>query len=382
MCDKNECGDGDGCARQKIRNKKLTKEERYQQNIEKQKLVNVCSKCDLPVEIRVGTNGKYCYACYIVFCLGKMRTAMSKRSGVEIRDGHKAVICVKNSQSISSVSLLYLMNELLYLADKSRFKATVVGIVSCGETDPELQTLINSLENLKNIPLKYVPDSSDTSGKQRITSNKSLVNYLGSTSEFGDSIEWAVIGSCTSRIAGDILSNVTDGSGEHISLDSAACESVNGVNFIKSMRDLTRNEQINVLRRFNHPMPQNITGSTTGTTNPSSVLSGELQNFLYDLDSEYPAQVFAVYRIGAKMIGSTRLDDTSCSVCFRPINYDYDSQALRAAECAKTIDSSGDLTVESLLELASDLDSYDGRYSAPHGNSQSLTQPLCHKCKV
>jgi len=354
MCDKNDCDSGRSCDRPKLRNRKLTKEERYQQNIEKQKLVNVCSKCDLPVQIRVGTNGKYCYACYVTFCLGKMRTAMSKRSAVEVRDGHRAVICVKNSSSISSVSLLYLMNELLYLKDKSRFKASVVGIVCCGQPDAGLESLLKSLENLRNVPLRYVTSAQQNCGKDRVTSNSSLVEYLSDSNSLDGNIDWALIGSCTSRIAGDILANVTDGSGEHISLDSAACETVKGVNFVKCMRDLTRNEQINVLKRFNHPLPKNVTGSTTGTTDPSSVLSGELQDFLYDLDSEYPAQVFAVYRIGAKMIGSTRQDDRTCSSCFRPISYDYESQALRAAECAKRIDGDDELTVESLLSMAED----------------------------
>merc|ERR1712178_349986 len=87
----------------------------------------------------------------------------------------------------------------------------------------------------------------ESDGKCVITSAKKVINYLDNKK-----VTWALTGSCTSRIAGDILLHATDGAGEHISIDAAAFEQPGRsfTKFVRPMRDLSRNEQVNVLKTF------------------------------------------------------------------------------------------------------------------------------------
>lgn len=114
--------------------------------------------------------------------------------------------------------------------------------------------------------------------------------------------------------------------------------------------------------------------TNSSSTNPNSVLSGELQNFLYDLDSEYPAQVFAVYRIGVKLVGSTQTTDKTCDSCLRPIEYDYESAADRASVVASKIDDCGDLRIEDLLNPE-----FDINVVSAVDSMKGLA--VCHSCR-
>ena len=99
MCDKND----DCCERTP---KTLKKPDRnHKQKFQK----DLCSKCDKKADIRVGTNGRYCFEHYLLYCTQKMRKAMSKSSGVDMREEHSAVILVKSLESVSSMSLQKMM---------------------------------------------------------------------------------------------------------------------------------------------------------------------------------------------------------------------------------------------------------------------------------
>merc|ERR1711981_1220205 len=119
-----------------------------------------------------------------------------------------------------------------------------------------------------------------------------------------------------------------------------------------------------------HPLPVSDTQKSKHAS-----LAEELQEFLYDLDSEYPAQVFAVYRIGAKLIGDIRRDggQSMCQKCRRPINYDYESAASRAMNAARMVDKQNSLTVESLLN------SHELHENDESGHYQHDT--YCYNCK-
>ena len=117
MCDKNE----NCCERPNL--KKPVTDRNFKQKFQK----DLCSKCPKKLDVRVGTNGRYCFECYKLYCTQKMRKAMSKSSGVDMREEHTAVILVKSLESISSVSLQPGF-ELVYL----KRNLTNTGIWSLG----------------------------------------------------------------------------------------------------------------------------------------------------------------------------------------------------------------------------------------------------------
>ena len=125
------------------------------------------------------------------------------------------------------------------------FKCKIESILTYSneETRAAIEKFVQNLTHLKSIPVELV----ESDGKCVITSAKKVINYLDNKK-----VTWALTGSCTSRIAGDILLHATDGAGEHISIDAAAFEQPGRsfTKFVRPMRDLSRNEQVNVLKTF------------------------------------------------------------------------------------------------------------------------------------
>lgn len=295
---------------------------------------------------------------------------MSKSSGVDMRgdDGESAVIMVKSLESVSSMSLLLLMNQ--FQDEPKPFKCAIKAVITYSDeaTRTSIEKFTKNLKHLSEVPVVLV----ESEKKCTITSAKNVIEYLNDSG-----ITWALTGSCTSRIAGEILLHATDGAGEHISIDASAFEQPGGSNarFVRPMRDLSRNEQVNVLKTFTYDLPNIDSNTRTTSTNPNSVLSGELQNFLYDLDSEYPAQVFAVYRIGVKLVGSIQQNEKHvCETCFRPVDYDYECMADRAAEVASMIDGDGEMRIEDLLDP-----NFDVNVRKIVDERRSIS--VCHSCR-
>ena len=143
------------------------------------------------------------------------------------------------------------MNQ--FQAEPKPFKCQIKSIITYSNesTRKYIEDFVSSLDHLKTVPVKLV----ESDGKCVITSAKKVISVLNE-----DQITWALTGSCTSRIAGEILLHATDGAGEHISIDAAAFEQPGNsfTKFVRPMRDLSRNEQINVLKTFTANLLKNI----------------------------------------------------------------------------------------------------------------------------
>ena len=178
---------------------------------------------------------------------------MSKSSGVDMRgdDGESAVIMVKSLESVSSMSLLLLMNQ--FQDEPKPFKCAIKAIITYSDeaTRTSIEKFTKNLKHLSEVPVVLV----ESEKKCTITSAKNVIEYLNDSG-----ITWALTGSCTSRIAGEILLHATDGAGEHISIDASAFEQPGGSNarFVRPMRDLSRNEQVNVLKTFTAGLLTNV----------------------------------------------------------------------------------------------------------------------------
>ena len=393
---------------------KSAKQKRQAQKINKQKnATNICSKCENPVDVRVGTNGRYCAACFINYCCDKMRKAMSKSTGVDLRKEERSVLVTKPSEkrSLSSVALLLLFNEIQ--KSNKPFKCFIDKIICCVDSDEnnnnevkdeKLENLKNLLVNLKDIEISYVANQQFATS--RISANKNLIQYVA---KLDPKINYVITGFTTTTIAGNILKDITDGAGEHISIDSSGLELVkSGVKddqdqlaFIKPFRDLSKTDLKNVIRIFAENkvknQPENLQNCLENQqlVNPldnqnkfrspvncstSLVLARELKKFLYDLDDEYPAQIFAVYRIGNKLIGDHKskdpeFRDKSCQVCLRHINYEYESTAMVQMDFCQKFDTDINFSFDQLMSLE-DSDSSLGF----RNQGKYLNDDVCYNC--
>lgn len=392
-CESNGCGN----SRNNDRSGKTAaeiKSDRSSANINKQKYQkDVCSKCPNKLDVKVGTNGRYCKTCFVKYCTDKMRKAMSKSNGVDLREEQRAVLAVKSSYkgSFSSMALLLLFNELQ--GEAKKFKCLIDEIVCVYDKkdmkkanldsdfkDERLESIIQNLKNIEKFKVTYLKEESSDSSS-RITANKSLITYLISKNS-ESSINYVLTGYTTTTIAGNILSQVTDGAGEHISYSSSSNEVVENFAFLKPFRDLSKNDLKNAVKVVSD-LSDNLSNLSISPLNDqkldpsmaistSNVLKKELKMFLNDLDEEYPAQIFAVYRIGVKLIGDNTINDTVCKNCYRKTNYNYDSSAMTALDFCRKFDTNANFKVEDLLtETFTDNFENDGTFR----NEES-----CYKC--
>ena len=117
---------------------------------------------------------------------------------------------------------------------------------------------------------------------------------------------------------------------------------------------------------FNIPIPEK---SNPQPKTPQEKISAELSNFILDLDKDYPAQAFAVYRTAVKLKPrNIEKEYTYCTNCRKP-SENHQSAATTAHDLSKIVDSSTDLKLEDLLKPNFSVSSF------------SAGDNLCHKCR-
>ena len=76
-----------------------------------------------------------------------------------------------------------------------------------------------------------------------------------------------------------------------------------------------------------------------------------------------------------KLVGSIQQNEKHvCETCFRPVDYDYECMADRAAEVASMIDGDGEMRIEDLLDPNFDV---NVRKIVDERRSTSV----CHSCR-
>lgn len=334
---------------------------------------------------------------------------MSKSNGADLRDHEKAVLAIKpltgNSEfSVSSVCLLLLFNQLN--GDVKKFKCQITEILVSVSTenfiDPMLENFVSNLEHLKNVPIRYLVNlQAKTNTRTHVTGNHHVLDHVRDRQETAHVKHYVITGFTTTTIAGTILSNITDGVGEHISLDAIGHEIViqksQAISFLKPFRDLSKTDLLNLIKleKFQkhaicqkikalHSVPKSLEAAVLRLNKPqncstSAVLAKELRNFLNDLDAEYPSQIFAVYRIGVKLVGDNQLlsveDEQFCVNCYRPKNYNYDSSALTALNFCQQFDKNKNFKVEDLLN-----ENFESEIFDPSG-VYGTDKKLCFRCE-
>nr|XP_039262764.1 cytoplasmic tRNA 2-thiolation protein 2-like [Styela clava] len=387
-----------------------------------------CVKCEEgKAIILVGTNGSFCKECFLKYFTHKFRAALGKHPVVRYDDK----VAVAFSGGLNSSAMLHVLLESLSPLSFKRLKFHP-GIVFVDETvllpeEKNYEIYLNEIESImKASGLPYhivkleeilsiiddtvIENNDDTAQTcnlrelfdsiKSITSKQELLYRLRcklltyKAKELG--YQHIFLGETSSRLAINILSNIAQGQGAHLSLDTGFTDNGRylGINLLRPLRDIGAKE-IAVYTNINKIQSVFLPNFSTKVPATSSI-QRLTEDFIVSLTSDFPATETTVYRTSNKleMMKNSKKEENkdtneNCFLCCGPLDTQIkedNASALQAIEFTENL-SNGIFGTAENPHLPHDLKSTSKLPQSDSGDDYCETQEktmvnLCHSCKI
>ncbi|BFZ19258.1 hypothetical protein BsWGS_22297 [Bradybaena similaris] len=406
-----------------------------------------CVKCDQPGVLVTRIHDCFCRSCFQVYVIHKFRAAIGKSK--LIREGEHVLLAF--SGGANSAALLHLIQDGLSerAHRKLRFIPTIVHIDESGilgvssDARQELRrkiarlllksgfpAYIVDLEQAVDIERKKVTQIGtgyvngecgcvihrvedennsavvDTSQSDKLRSLIDSVNSVTSQEDFIRHLRNQLItciarqlgfskvltAECSTRLSIQILTDIAQGRGSQISLNTAFCDQRNGdVLFVRPVRDLNAKEltMYNALFEVGSVFIPSI---TTKTTTDSSI-ERLTETFVCGLQADFSSTVANIVRTSEKLETPNLEDRQTCAFCRSHLDTNVGkASALYAIEFSQRISQAGQKTSTSCHgDYTGCQDGGPGQSSCCGPDSSSrkraynrreLDSVLCYGCRV
>ncbi|XP_059172755.1 cytoplasmic tRNA 2-thiolation protein 2-like [Physella acuta] len=377
-----------------------------------------CVKCNESGVLKIRLNDSFCKNCFQVYIVHKFRASIGKAK--VIRSGEHVVVAF--SGGINSAALLHLIQDgkserahkklrfipsLVYVDETSLLdvsdeeRQTVRSSVTKLMLDSGFPTYITNLEQVLEFEKQQstldsmwqVHPSDGCSNIPMPTQSqsgrlKALITGLGSLSSAEDFIRnlrnqllaaaarklgvtKVLTAESATRLAVRILSDVAQGRGSQVSLNTGFSDERNGdVMFIRPVRDLNAKELAMYNSLFH--VDSVFIPTITTKTDPGSSIERLTETFVMGLQEEFPSTVSNIKRTSEKLDLPDVKDSIKCCLCQSPLDTDVGlASALNAIELSKQLSKSSGRTPVDGADVIT--------LSEPF---QDLKKLLCYGCSL
>ncbi|CAG5136041.1 unnamed protein product [Candidula unifasciata] len=396
-----------------------------------------CVKCDQPGVVVTRIHDCFCKSCFQVYVIHKFRAAIGKSK--LIREGERVLVAF--SGGANSAALLHLIQD--GLSDRAhrklRFIPTVLHVDECGVLDVSSDARQELRQKIARVMLKsgfpaYIVDfeqAIDIERKNMGTQNgtdgvssdsgclvhdakdglstpavdasqtnklRSLVGSVASLTSQEDFVRHlrnqlivcivrqmgfskVLTAECSTRLSIKILTDIAQGRGSQLSLNTAFCDQRNGdVLFVRPVRDLTSKELVmyNTLFEVDSVFIPSI---TTKTAKDSSI-ERLTETFVTGLQADFSSTVANIVRTSEKLEPPDLENSQACVFCQSPLDTDVGkASALRAIEYSQRISRAGQ-NAKSANCHGDDTKCQDKAAGESNCQAPELARSLCYGCRV
>ncbi|CAE1163805.1 CTU2 [Acanthosepion pharaonis] len=384
---------------------------------DKVRISRLCMKCgENEGKVVIRMNDPFCWDCFLVYVVHKFRAVIGKSK--LIRDAEAVLLAYSGGSSSSA--LLHLVHDGMEKSKfkKLRFKADVVYIdegATFGWNWEKRQEIvfhivdfcksfgftyyITSIEQVfKLIPhskgkdlsavptvmkncCQCVPQNQDLEEKllklldtcKNLTFKERLVHHLRTELLIAVALmtgnSKVMLGTSGNRLAVQMLSDIAQGRGAHVALNTGFSDARNeDIMIVRPLKDFT-NKEVALYNRFNSVESVTSTSVTTMTTSRTSI-ERLTEKFVTGLQTEYPSTVCNITRTAEKLdshLGHTT--ESRCALCKAWLDTSVDNaSALNSLRLSHVLSKGG-----SLVQQNGIINGHD---------SDDLSDLLCYGCQA
>ncbi|XP_061196246.1 cytoplasmic tRNA 2-thiolation protein 2-like [Saccostrea echinata] len=415
--------------------------------VRREKIVEerTCMKCEKKAVLVTRVNDAFCRECFMVYVTHKFRAAIGKSK--LIRDGERVLVGVSGGQASSC--LLHLIQEGLSgrAHKKLRFQPGLVFIdegVTVGMSAEERLTTCTQVleimektgfpcylkaleqameldrENASNSPQYSAVETKEsdtalgTSGKsvenmakfhkydEAEEKLKVLLNSLKSVTAKEDLIKSlrqnilidlackkgyskVMLGHCSTRLAVHLLTDIAQGRGAHVAMDTAFADTrCSDITIVRPIRDFSSKEvtMYNILNN----VPTVFIPTITTKAPDSASIEHLTEKFVTGLQADYPSTTSNIMRTGEKLHTEKKKDtESQCAVCQAPLDTDVPpSSALSAVQFSETVSRCSSVTLSICNSDKECCGRGDGSCQSkdPTLTREDVISALCYACRL
>lgn len=353
-------------------------------------------KCEKKAVLVTRVNDAFCKECFMVYVTHKFRAAIGKSK--LIRDGESVLVGVSGGQASSC--LLHLIQEGLSgrAHKKLRFKpglvfideGTTIGmsaeerLANCTQVLEIMEKTgfpcyLKALEQAMELEREVVTNTATQTDSASVTSGenltklhrydkaeeelKALLDLLKSVSAKEDLIKSlrqkilidlarkegyskVMLGDCSTRLAVRLLTDIAQGRGAHVAMDTAFADNrCNDITIVRPIRDFSSKEvaMFNILNN----VPSVFIPRITTKAADSVSIEHLTEKFVTGLQAEYPSTTSNIMRTGEKLHTEKRnSSENQCAICQAPLDTDVPlSSALGAVRFSETVSRCSSVTL-------------------------------------
>ncbi|XP_074646056.1 cytoplasmic tRNA 2-thiolation protein 2-A-like [Tubulanus polymorphus] len=387
--------------------------------VKSKKIVRICMKCDNKPIVIIRIDDAFCRDCFWNYCIHKFRSTFGRTHIVK----HKEKVLLAYSGGHGSTALLHMVIDglserchkkigfipgIVYINEGATLnltaeenKAKCDEIVSVMEKSG-LPYFVSSLENALNLmPDGEVDDDGlsrdysrmDLNAEQSLRQRLAAFKTLTAKMEFIKILRHKLIldiarrngynkvmtGETAMNLSIQILSNIAQGKGAHISIDTGFTDERDSkIMILRPMREFSSKE-VAMYNHFYGMEPVTVPNLSTKATRNSSIHQ-LTESFVTGLQAEFPSTVSTIFRTGSKMQLTTNQRKTNadtCSLCKGPLDTSVgDASALNATQLSMKL-SRRQLGVDARSATNPDAGVCCGEVAGCNSNLNTKTEQAC-----
>lgn len=303
-----------------------------------------CMRCGGAPKIVVRLLDPLCRACFEEYFVHKFRAVLGKSRAIQY--GEKVLIAVSGGPSSSAMLHLVCAGLSARARRKLQIQPSIVvvderSIGDDGAWDEEVEVIKRMVEDT-GFPCYFISledvfgkdKLSDTAHAQQLRTLFSSLTSLTAREDMLQSIRSQIlvsvarqhgcnkvmVGDNSTRLAVRLLSNVSQGRGGTVSLDTGMCDERYGdITLIRPMREFAAKE----IAYYNHC--NDVVTTPTPSLSFASPINGSIdrltEQFIAGLQSEFPSTVSTIFNTGNKLTVNEQDDTESrqCVLCGSPL---------------------------------------------------------------
>ncbi|GFR12038.1 cytoplasmic tRNA 2-thiolation protein 2 [Trichonephila clavata] len=375
-----------------------------------------CKKCDLKSLVLLQKKDPFCKKCFFEYCSHKFRSTIGKSKKIK----HADKVLLACSGGRKSVALLHMTKETLAFATAKQI-SFIPEILFIDESvaspcieENRNHTIHNIVKELKShgFPVLYsslemvckISDNQDffwncenfssaedfpaccdsqnclkesmagmsLSAKLDYMKHLRLLLTTEIASQAG--FNHVFVGDTSCSLAENLLNNINLGRGSQISADTSFCDKRYKITVCRPLREFL-NKEIAFYLHLNNCSYTVLPDLLTKTEAKSSI-QRLTENFITNLQEDFPATVFTIFRTGGKLLKQDRVLITeTCLLCKSKL----DNIELDACSALEALKLSEQLSKNSIPVVA------ESEYilsKSNDGENLEISRFLCHGCSI
>lgn len=373
-----------------------------------------CRKCASKGSIVLRKKDAYCENCFNASVNHKFRATLGKSK--MIKSGQKVLVAC--SGGLASTALLHLVKNGINENQHKRLRICPVALyidegaiwnIDQGRRLCQMHQLIalgiecnidiyvtTICEYLNDRPITFHPNKEVTISETDDVKIKSYLQSVSTLTAKRDLVvkirrllllryaqlldcPFIIVGDTSRTLATTLLSNVSLGRGAQIEFDSGFSDTRNTVTILKPIKDITFEELSYYGKINNLKCPIELFGSSM----KEDSIQGLMEQFVNNLQENFPATISTVCRTGEKIGDETRQTEESeniCSLCQAKLDTEsIESSALQATEFSRLVSATGP---NKILKIENDKSCNGCTCKKDIFNRMDIERYMCYGCRL